>query len=107
MKEDKSLPLLTGDVLDDSVWLSFGELARICSLDAECLIAMVDEGVLEPRGMELQAWRFHPASITRVQVVLRLRRDLGVNLAGAALVLDLLDEIEGLQARLRHLNIED
>lgn len=98
MVENKTLPLLTGEILDDSAWLSFGELARICSLDAEYLIEMVDEGVLEPRGADIAAWRFPPASITRIQVVLHLRRDLGVNLAGAALALDLLEELGRLQA---------
>ena len=37
----------------------------------------------------------------RTQVVLRLRSDLGVNMAGAALALELLDHIENLQSRLR------
>lgn len=33
--------------------------------------------------------------------VLRLRRDLGLNLAGAAQALQLLDEVEALRERLR------
>jgi chaperone modulatory protein CbpM len=45
--------------------------------------------------------RFSAASIVRVQKANRLQRDLGVNLAGTALVLDLLDRIEALEARLR------
>ena len=103
MTADRPIPLLTGELLDESTWLSLGELARICSLDAEYLLEMVEEGVLEPRGAEMQAWRFSPAAISRIQVVLHLRRDLGVNLAGAALALDLLEEMERLHARLRDL----
>jgi chaperone modulatory protein CbpM len=34
-------------------------------------------------------------------VALGLQRDLGINLAGAALALQLLDEVEALRARLR------
>jgi len=34
-------------------------------------------------------------------VALRLQRDLGLNLAGAALALELLDEVEALRAQLR------
>ena len=35
---------------------------------------------------------------------MRLQRDLGINLAGVALVMDLLDEIEELRGRLRRQN---
>ena len=38
--------------------------------------------------------------------VIRLQHDLRVNLAGAALALDLLDEIDQLRARLRALDQE-
>jgi chaperone modulatory protein CbpM len=38
-----------------------------------------------------------------VRCALRLERDLGVNLAGAALALDLLDELNRLRARQRRL----
>jgi chaperone modulatory protein CbpM len=38
---------------------------------------------------------------------MRLQRDLGINLAGIAVALDLLDEVETLRARLRRLNTEE
>ena len=38
----------------------------------------------------------------RVGKLVRLQRDLHLNLEGAALVIDLLDRIEQLEARLRH-----
>jgi chaperone modulatory protein CbpM len=37
--------------------------------------------------------------VRRVRLVVRLQRDLGVNLAGAALVLELMSELELLRAR--------
>ena len=37
---------------------------------------------------------------------MRLQRDLGINLAGIALTLDLLDEINTLEARLQQLEIK-
>jgi chaperone modulatory protein CbpM len=61
----------------------------------------VDEGVVEPLGRNPACWRFRGISIRRVRCALRLERDLGVNVAGAALALDLLDEIEVMRSRLR------
>jgi len=43
--------------------------------------------------------RFHPTSAARVARAERLRRDLGLNYAGAVLVIELLDRISELEAR--------
>ena len=86
--------LLTGIVLDDELLLSLRELCRLCGVNAENIIAMVDEGVVEPQGTHPGEWRFRGMSVRRVQIALRLQRDLGLNLPGAALVLDLLEELE-------------
>jgi chaperone modulatory protein CbpM len=93
--------ILTGLLLDDEVSLSLGELCRVCTVHAEWVIELVDEGILEPNGLDTAHWRFSGPSLLRVLRVRRLQQDLGINLAGAALVLDLLDEIESLRARLR------
>lgn len=97
----RDLTVITGTILDDSVTLSLRELCRLCGVNAERIMDMVDEGVVEPRGVNPQDWRFGGKAIVRVQVALRLQRDLRVNLAGAALALDLLDEIAALRRRSR------
>ncbi len=45
------------------------------------------------------AWQFHISSVKRVRTAVHLQRDLGVNLAGAALALELLDRIVELERR--------
>jgi chaperone modulatory protein CbpM len=62
---------------------------------------LVDIGVLEPQGREPARWQFGGASLQRARRALRLQRDLDIDLAGAALALQLLDEIESLRSRLR------
>ena len=61
----------------------------------------MEEGVIEPLGREPRAWRFEAVCVRRVSRAQRLRRDLGVNLAGAALAVELLEELDRLRARLR------
>jgi len=53
-----------------------------------------------PEGTAPERWRFPGMQLRRARVAVRLQRDLGVNTAGAALALQLLDEIEALRARL-------
>jgi chaperone modulatory protein CbpM len=67
---------------------------------AEWIVELVEQGIIEPRGDDLRHWRFSGSSLSRVMRVQRLQHDLGINLAGAALALDLLDEIRWLRSRL-------
>jgi chaperone modulatory protein CbpM len=84
-------------LLDDSVEFSLAELCAACSVSEELVIEIVAEGIVEPLGRDRAQWRFTGIALTRVQRVLRLQHDFGVNLAGAALALDLLEELERLR----------
>jgi chaperone modulatory protein CbpM len=83
-------------LLDDSVEFSLTEVCAACRVSEELLVEIVAEGIVEPAGDPGQ-WRFTGLALARVQRVLRLQHDFGVNLAGAALALELLEEIERLR----------
>ena len=93
----EQMEILMGQVLDESIELEFTEFCRICHANEEFVLALVAEGVIEPRGEERACWRFTGRSVRRTQVALRLHHDLDVNLPGVALALDLLEEIERLR----------
>ncbi len=97
------LSLLSGEVLEEDVELTLVELCQACRMPAQQVFDLVEYGVIEPLGHEPERWRFRGISMRRVLLVQRLERDLGVNVAGAALALDLLEELERLRARLRRL----
>ena len=98
---------LTGIVLDEQTELSLNELSRACSSSAEWIIELVEEGALDPIGNVQTKWRFSSSSLQRAHTAMRLQRDLGINLAGVALAMDLLDEIEELRARLCRFDSND
>ena len=77
------------------------QLSHICQADSLQLVALVQEGVLTPAGDDPPNWRFDGSALRRARTAVRLTRDLELSAAGAALVLDLLDEIEALRSRLR------
>jgi chaperone modulatory protein CbpM len=93
--------VLTGVLLDDSTVVTMTELCQSCVVTSEAVLEMVEYGILEPRGDSPPRWSFRATSLRRVTTARRLQHDLGVNLAGAALALDLLERIERLEARLR------
>lgn len=101
MNTENSLPQFAICILEEQTQLTLADLCRACAVHAERIIELVDIGVLEPLGREPARWRFGGASLHRARTALHLQRDLDIDLAGAALALELLDEIETLRARLR------
>jgi chaperone modulatory protein CbpM len=91
----------TQEILDEVTEVTLAELIRTCRVETEWVMELVEEGVIEPLGPGGPQWRFSATSIVRIQKAQRLQRDLGVNLPGIALALQLLDRIEALETRLR------
>ena len=93
---------LRGQLIDDDTLITVNELCRHCTVRVEEVITLVGEGILDPtegmvRAEQADGWQFHISSVRRVKTVVHLQRDLGVNLAGAALALELLDRIAELE----------
>ena len=91
------------EIIDERSTFTITDLCRSCGVDEEIIDRLEAEGILERAGQGRRQRRFTATSLKRTRITLRLQRDLGVNLAGAALALDLLERIEQLQARLKAL----
>lgn len=91
--------ILSGNIIEDDNRLTLRQLCEACSVRADYIIELVDEGFIEPTGVSRSHWCFNGVAIQRVQKAWRLQRDLGLNLAGAALALELMEEIERLRAQ--------
>ena len=93
---------LRGQLIDEKTLITVSELCRHCTVKVEEVIVFVQEGILDPSDDKVaaegpDAWQFHISSVRRVRTAVHLQRDLGVNLAGAALALELLDRIAELE----------
>jgi chaperone modulatory protein CbpM len=106
MDTDEMLPQLSGMILEELTGLTLADVCRACAVHAEYIIELVEEGVLVPVGQEPVTWRFTGTHMRRATASVRLQRDLGINLAGVALALQLLDEVEVLRARIRALEAD-
>ncbi len=94
-EQDKDM--VNGEIVDETMEITIVELCRTCAVDAELVEAMIDEGVIEPSRRRHEAWCFALSAVKRTRVAVRLQRDLGVNLAGAALAIELLERLEQLE----------
>jgi DNA-binding transcriptional MerR regulator len=54
-------------------------------------------GLLEPVEWVGPVLLFDAAAVPRLQIIMRLRRDTGVNLAGIGMILDMLDRLRALE----------
>jgi chaperone modulatory protein CbpM len=97
--ERKGEKILIGQVFEENDVITLADLCRSCTVKIETVTLLVSEGILDPVGGEVEHWQFKIGSIQRVRTAVHLQRDLGINLAGAALALELLDQIAELKRR--------
>lgn len=90
-------------IFEEQIELTIDDLCRACAVQTQTIIELVEEGVLDAAGPAPQDWRFGGDNLRRARVALRLQQDLGVNPAGAALILQLMQEIDALRSRLHAL----
>ncbi|MHB8455101.1 MAG: chaperone modulator CbpM [Acidiferrobacterales bacterium] len=98
-----NLTVFTATVLDQEATLTVTELCQSLGLELDELSVFVQEGLVEPHGGSPESWRFPGSAFKRLRTATRLRRDLGIDLAGAILAVDLLEEIERLRTHVRAL----
>jgi MerR HTH family regulatory protein len=75
---------------------SFEYAALLTETSVAIVISYVALGIIEPIGSML-----HPREVARIAQMQRLRQDLGLNLVGAAMVLDMAHEIAQLRSQLK------
>ncbi|MGE0071908.1 MAG: chaperone modulator CbpM [Thiomonas sp.] len=96
---------LCGTVVEEQSELGLDELCAVCRVERRQIVHLVEEGVIDPLPAQGGAasqplWRFSGESATRARRALRLQRELDLDPAAAALVLDLLDQIATLRRAL-------
>lgn len=97
--------ILVGSVVEDS-WLTLEQLAAACAVDAEWLLAHLDEGLFPHVESVAGVWRFSGAAIRRARRMRQFERDFDASPELAALIADLLDDADALRARLRNAGLE-
>jgi len=90
--------IFSGVILDEHLTLTLHEVCEVCGIEESLVVEMVKEGIAVPLDEDQARWEFTGVAVARLRTAHRLQRDLHVNLAGAALAVDLLEEIASLRS---------
>ena len=99
MTKDKKEPAFE---CEEWFYLSLAEISSSFGVSKEIVLEIIDEGIVSVQRDEKDHLRFDEHSLRQIRTVLRLNQDLGVNVAGAGLALQLLEEIEHLRSLLEN-----
>ena len=96
--------ILTGTIAEDAC-LTLEQLCAVCALEREWLIVRVQEGLIPATcaatGSANPEWRFTTATLARARRMRELERSFDAVPELAALMADMLEEMDDLRARLR------
>jgi chaperone modulatory protein CbpM len=81
------------------VHVSFADLCESVSINEELLLELIAHGIVAPIEGELrEEWLFNVSAVNIASKATRIHRDLAIDWADIALVLNLLEEVETLHA---------
>ena len=63
-------------------------------LSREEVVEMVSWGIANPIGLDPQRWLFPQKDYDRIGNAIRFNQEMGINIPGAALAIELLDDLE-------------
>jgi chaperone modulatory protein CbpM len=95
--------VLEAHVLGEGDWMAVTEICQLCRIEVDALMELAALGLVQPRERVPGEWQVPATALPRLRVVGRLMRDLGVNVSGAALAVELLEAQRELESRIRHL----
>jgi chaperone modulatory protein CbpM len=90
--------VLVGSLLDES-WLTLEQVAAACRVEPAWLLGHLDAGLFTQVECVAGVWRFSCASLARARRMCQLERDFDAVPELAALVADLLEELDALRGR--------
>lgn len=92
--------VLVGSFMDET-WLTLEQVAAACAVEPQWLLAQIEAGQFPHAESMAGVWRFSAASLLRARRMYQIERDFDAVPELAALVADMLEEMDALRARLR------
>lgn len=92
--------VLIGVLVEDS-WLPLEQVAAVCTVEPDWLLRHIEEGLLPGATSISGTWHLSSAGLQRARRMRQLERDFDAGPELAALVSDMLEELDSLRRRLQ------
>lgn len=97
--------ILIGSLMEDS-WLTLEQVAAACTVEPGWLLCHIEEDLFPHAESVAGVWRFSGPALLRARRMRQLERDFDAVPELAALVADLLEEMDAMRDRLHDLEKE-
>jgi chaperone modulatory protein CbpM len=94
--------ILIGSLMEDT-WLTLEQIAAACTVEPVWLLRHIEEGLFPHAESVAGVWRFSGPALLRARRMRQMERDFDAVPELAALVADLLEEMDTLHARLEYM----
>lgn len=91
--------IIIADYSEDEL-LTIAELSEALQISPEFVQELIELDIIHPQYNAISEFVFNSREQQRIHKARRLQKDLEMNLAGVAMVLELLDEMEKLRSQL-------
>ena len=95
--------VLEAHVLGEGDWIAVNEICQLCRLDLAAVLELAQLGIVSSREHAPGEWQVAATALPRLRIAGRLMQDLGINVSGAALALELIEAQRELEKRLHRL----
>ena len=100
---NKNQIIISNVTIETNPQLTLDELCSACGITPEFIRELIEYGILDVKVTTLDSYRFAPVHLRRIRTIVHLQKDLEVNLPGAALVVDLMDQMEIMRSKIEML----
>lgn len=96
--------ILNGSLIEET-WLTLEQVATACTVEPEWLARHIDEGLFPQVESVANTWRFSTISLIRARRMWQLERDFDAVPELAALMADLMEELDILRRRSKRIRL--
>ncbi|MFA6303212.1 MAG: chaperone modulator CbpM [Legionella sp.] len=92
--------IITGVIIEETVTYSVVEVCDRYHIPEQLVEEMIEHGLFDVPSNNVKTLVLHQKDLQKIESAMRLHQDLGINLPGVALALDLLEQLENLSKEL-------
>lgn len=92
--------ILIGVLIEESQTITYTEVCHKYNIPEKLLVEMMEHGLFSNQSTQITQLKLNQKELHRIESAFRLHQDLGINLPGVVLALELLEKIERLDDEL-------